>query len=171
MVELRRFTAGDIPSLLSWIDGPEALTMWSGPGFAWPLDEGQLVAHAGRASASRRIWAVQADAGAVVGHLELGVDPDHRVGRLARVLIAPAGRGRGIGAAAVRAALRVAFGELGLHRVGLGVFTQNTTAIRLYTRLGFVPEGVLREVVRVNGAWWSSLEMGLLDHEWRQQPA
>jgi RimJ/RimL family protein N-acetyltransferase len=67
----------------------------------------------------------------------------------------------------VRAALRVAFDERGMHRVGLGVFTHNTAAIGLYERLGFVREGVLREVVCVNGGWWSSIEMGMLEGEWR----
>jgi RimJ/RimL family protein N-acetyltransferase len=43
------------------------------------------------------------------------------------------------------------------------VFTHNTTAIGLYERLGFVREGVLREMVCVNGAWWSSIEMGMLE--------
>jgi RimJ/RimL family protein N-acetyltransferase len=166
MVELRAFTTSDIPRLLSWIDGPEMLTLWSGRGFSWPLDEGQLVEHAARISPVQRIWAVEANGGKVVGHVEFGVQVD-RVGRLGRVLVAPAARGRGLGAATVRAALRVAFDELGMHRVGLGVFTHNTAAIRLYERLGFVREGVLREVVCVNGAWWSSIEMGMLEDEWR----
>jgi RimJ/RimL family protein N-acetyltransferase len=81
------------------------------------------------------------------------------VGRLGRELVASAAR-RGIGAATMQAALRVAFDELGLHRVGLGVFTYNTTAICLYEWLGFVREGVRREVVCVNGTWWLSIEMG-----------
>jgi RimJ/RimL family protein N-acetyltransferase len=167
MVALREFTTSDIPRLLSWIDGPEALALWSGKGFTWPLDEAQLVAHAASASPTQRIWAVHAAPDEVVGHVELLVDPVHRVGRLGRVLVAPAARGRGLGAATVRAALRVAFDERGMHRVGLGVFTHNPAAIRLYERLGFVREGVLREVVCVNGGWWSSIEMGMLEGEWR----
>jgi RimJ/RimL family protein N-acetyltransferase len=77
------------------------------------------------------------------------------------------GAGRVGGAATVQAALRVVFDELGLHRVGLGVFTHNTTAIRLYEWLRFVREGVLREVVCVNDTWWLSIEMGMLEAEWR----
>jgi RimJ/RimL family protein N-acetyltransferase len=166
MVRLRAFAGGDIPRLLSWIDGPEMLTLWSGRGFTWPLDEAQLAAHAAKASSTQWIWAVEGDAGGVVGHVELGVQA-HRVGRLGRVLVAPGARGRGIGVATVRAALRVAFDELGMHRVGLGVFSHNSAAVGLYERLGFVREGVLREVVCVNGAWWSSIEMGMLEAEWR----
>jgi RimJ/RimL family protein N-acetyltransferase len=51
--------------------------------------------------------------------------------------------------------------------VGLGVFTHNTTAIGLYEYLRFVREGVLRKVMCVNGAWSSSIEIGLLEDEWR----
>ena len=61
---------------------------------------------------------------------------------------------------------RVAFDDMGVHRLGLGVFAHNSTAVALYERLGFVREGVSREVVEVDGAWWSSIEMSMLDREW-----
>jgi RimJ/RimL family protein N-acetyltransferase len=61
----------------------------------------------------------------------------------------------------------VAFSEMGVHRVDLGVYTHNTGAIGLYERLGFQREGIHREVTPANGQWWSSLAMSLFDHEWR----
>ena len=57
--------------------------------------------------------------------------------------------------------LAQAFGELGLERVELGVFTHNGGAIRLYERLGFVCDAVLRDVERVNGRPWSAMRMSV----------
>jgi RimJ/RimL family protein N-acetyltransferase len=73
------------------------------------------------------------------------------------VVVSPWTRGRGYGAAMIQDALTVAFSEMAVHRVDLGV----------YERLGFQREGVHRDVTLANGQWWSSLTMSLLDHEWR----
>jgi RimJ/RimL family protein N-acetyltransferase len=84
------------------------------------------------------------------------------------VLVAPSARGRGIGEALVRAVQRAAFEDVGVHRLALGVYPHNETAIRLYERLGFVREGLLRETAYVSGTWWSSIEMSILEHEWAE---
>ena len=39
--------------------------------------------------------------------------------------------------------------------------------MRIYERAGFTREGLAREVSLVNGTWWSAVEMGVLEHEWR----
>src|SRR2546427_12065440 len=41
MVELKLFTEADFQSLIAWIDSPEFLMQWGGPGFQLPLDESQ----------------------------------------------------------------------------------------------------------------------------------
>lgn len=50
-------------------------------------------------------------------------------------------RGRGVGASALRQLLEIAFVELGLDEVRLGVFAFNTSAIALYRKIGFVDRG------------------------------
>jgi RimJ/RimL family protein N-acetyltransferase len=70
-------------------------------------------------------------------------------------------RGRGVGSALVRAAIRLA-GEQGLHKLCLEVFAHNTAAIALYRRCGFVEEGRrIRQYRRANGELWDSIVMGL----------
>jgi RimJ/RimL family protein N-acetyltransferase len=170
VIELREFTESDAAALVSWIDGPESLVLWSGPsGFGWPLDEAQILRYRATAGPRQRIWAAVAEDGPAdpVGHASLTIDPHGWTGRLGRVLVAPAARGRGIGEALVRAAQHAAFTDAGVHRLALGVYAQNDKAIRLYERLGFAREGALREVAHVNGVWWSSIEMAILDYEWR----
>ena len=54
-------------------------------------------------------------------------------------------RGNGIGTKIAEKALTVVFEDLGMHRVELVVFDFNSPAIRLYTKLGFVEEGRLRD--------------------------
>jgi RimJ/RimL family protein N-acetyltransferase len=164
MIELRPFAADDAEDVLTWIASEEEMVLWSGTTLSWPLSRAQLLAR--NAVPNRRNWtAADRHTGKALGHVSLVVDTAHRSGRLAGVLIAPEARGRGLGATLVDMVLDVAFDELHLHRVGLGVFSHNTTALRLYERLGFVREGVIRDIARVGGAWWSSVEMGMLDHE------
>ena len=46
MIRLDRFTAEDIPELLSWLDGTDAafLCQFAGPGYNYPLSKEQLTA-------------------------------------------------------------------------------------------------------------------------------
>jgi hypothetical protein len=40
-IALRPFARADFARLIGWIPSPEFLVQWSGPIFAWPLDEAQ----------------------------------------------------------------------------------------------------------------------------------
>jgi RimJ/RimL family protein N-acetyltransferase len=109
---------------------------------------------------------VDSRSGEAVGHVSLRLDADGLNARLGRVLVAPDARGRGYGAAMLREVLALAFGTLGLHRVELGVFTHNSSAIRLYERLGFVCDHVLHDVERMNGRPWSAMQMSITKTGW-----
>ncbi len=169
-IRLRPFEPQDYPRLLSAMDSLQALMQWSGPFFRFPLDDSQLKAY--RASgigdtAPRRIHTACNAAGQPVGHIELN-DIDGHSARLCRVLIDPPFRGRGFGRSIVRRTLRIAFDEMRLQRVDLGVYDFNTAAIRCYELEGFVKEGHLRQARRVGDETWSLDLMGILVSEWRQ---
>lgn len=71
--------------------------------------------------------------------------------------------GKGIAFNATCLLLKLAFQELGLHKVYLNVLADNQTAIRLYERCGFVYEGefrehVLKEQEYINWKWYGILE-------------
>ncbi|MFH9436067.1 GNAT family N-acetyltransferase [Streptomyces rochei] len=83
-----------------------------------------------------------------------------------RTLIGARGRGRGIGTEATRLIVGYAFEELGLHRVQLDAYAFNDRALRVYEKVGFVREGVRREVERRDGVWVDEVLMAVLDHEW-----
>lgn len=71
-------------------------------------------------------------------------------------------RSRGVGKAAVRLALALAFGELGLHKVWLTVHERNRAAIAAYTAVGFVVEGTHREEFLLDGERLAEIYMGAL---------
>lgn len=105
---------------------------------------------------------------ALLGYVELdGILWAHRVGWLAIVIGEQVERGKGYGHAAMLLALRYAFEELNLHRLQLTVFSYNTTAIRLYERLGFQREGIYREFLERDGQRHDMFLYGLLQREWQ----
>ncbi|ANZ40137.1 hypothetical protein BBK82_33000 [Lentzea guizhouensis] len=103
----------------------------------------------------------------LIGFLKLTVTSwPHRHGEIGLGIGEPEHRGRGYGTEAVRLGIDCAFRELNLHRLQLTVFSYNTSAIRMYERLGFTHEGTLRESLRRDGTWHDTLQFGLLARDW-----
>ena len=59
----------------------------------------------------------------------------------------------GYARASVRAALRFAFDDLGLHRVSAAVQADNQASINLLETTGFTKEGLARSYLKIDGAW------------------
>ena len=175
-VRLEPFGPADFSRLIGWVSpagSPESLLQWAGPIFTWPLDAAQLKRYlepARDVPPTRLVWRADDEAGAPFGHVELSaIDREHRSAVLSRVLVDPARRGEGRSRAMVAAALAVAFGDLGLHRVELRVFDFNAPALRCYESLGFVREGVTRDARRVGDTYWNIVWCSLLEDEWQQR--
>ncbi|MDQ0930664.1 GNAT family N-acetyltransferase [Streptomyces turgidiscabies] len=83
-----------------------------------------------------------------------------------RTLLGPRGRGRGLGTEATRLIVAYGFEQLGLHRIELQTYAHNQRALRVYEKVGFVVEGVRREVQLREGEWADEVLMAILDHEW-----
>jgi RimJ/RimL family protein N-acetyltransferase len=64
---------------------------------------------------------------------------------------------------------KVAFDDLGAHRLWLDVKQRNARAQALYESEGFVLEGVLRESVRVQGGFESMMVLSMLESEFAQR--
>jgi RimJ/RimL family protein N-acetyltransferase len=84
------------------------------------------------------------------------------------IAIDSAYQGKGYGREAMEMILRFAFHELNLYRVGLGVFSYNARAMRLYESIGFVREGTIRGAVHRDGQRFDMLMYGILCDEWAQ---
>jgi ribosomal-protein-alanine N-acetyltransferase len=61
--------------------------------------------------------------------------------------------GRGVGTAAVGEVLRLAFGELGLHRVQAATLLHNVGSQRVLERNGFTRIGLAPRYLRIAGEW------------------
>jgi len=76
-------------------------------------------------------------------------------------------RGQGFASEALQLLLDFAFGELNLQRIWCRIISGNDPSVRLFTRTGFVQEGVLRQHVRRSGAFRDMLVFGLLRDEYK----
>jgi RimJ/RimL family protein N-acetyltransferase len=74
--------------------------------------------------------------------------------------------GKGYGSDGLSLLLRFGFNELGLHRIGLNVISNNTRAIRLYEKTGFSYEGTQREAVYRDGQRLDMVYYGILRRDW-----
>lgn len=176
MIDLAPYRGSDAATLLAWIPDDEFLAQWAGAKFDPPLSLEQLVQFEKRAAAesrpSRLYRVTRPGSSQMIGYGELAaIDPHSASARLSRLLIAPSERASGLGGAMVEALLEIAFDELKLHRVELGVYDFNHAAIACYERAGFRAEGTRRECHQVAGHWWNSCTMALLEHEWRERRA
>jgi RimJ/RimL family protein N-acetyltransferase len=73
----------------------------------------------------------------------------------------PAWRGQRVGERLLQACLAKARTQ-GLTRIHLHVRADNTRAIRLYERLGFETECVMRRAMRFDGVYYDAMQMSLL---------
>jgi len=173
-IDLEPFTPVAFARLVSWVSDQAAMICWAGSIFEWPLTETQLEAYLAPTvehPPTRLVWkGLDVASGEAVGHVELNsIDRRYRATTLSQVLIGPPYRGRGLSKAMVDAVLPIAFDDLGLHRVDLRAFEDNEPARRCYESLGFVREGLLREVSLIDGEFVDSLVMSLLEDEWRRR--
>lgn len=76
-------------------------------------------------------------------------------------------QGQGYGIEAVRWVVQWAFLSAGLHRVNINAFRWNEGAVRLYEKLGFQPEGVIREKFFMLGKWVDEVQLGMLESDWK----
>lgn len=71
--------------------------------------------------------------------------------------VSAADNGRGVATAAVHDVLRVAFEELGLHRVEAGTVRHNVRSQRVLEHNGFIHFGVAPAYIQIAGTWQDHL--------------
>ena len=79
--------------------------------------------------------------------------------------------GKGYGTEATRLVVRYAFEELHLNRVQLHVYEYNLRGVRVYEKVGFRREGVLRQEHMYDGRFWDTVVMAILREEWEKRSA
>jgi RimJ/RimL family protein N-acetyltransferase len=97
--------------------------------------------------------------------LEL-LSEEHRTGEIG-FIVHPDHQGHGYATEAGEAVLRVAFEDVGLHRVIGRAEARNAGSARTLQKLGMRLEAHLVENEWVKGEWQSELVYAILEHEWR----
>ena len=135
VIKLESFQKSDFKQLINWINSEEFLIQWSGNAFTFPLDEQQLEKYIESAN-TLAFKVVDEETSDVIGHISLGqIDNINKSARIGKVLVGNTKmRGRSIGKHMMKAVLHIAFDELKLHRVTLGVYDFNTSAISCYEK-------------------------------------
>ena len=174
MIKLELFKAEDFQQLIDWIDTEELLIKWSGSLFSFPLTYSNLEWYIRKTNVPFEsdafvFKAVDTETGETVGHISLGgLSWKNRSARISRVLVGNTAQQRkGICQAMTKAVLKTGFEELGLHRIGLGVYENNPAAIQCYQKCGLQIEGVSRDILWFNNTFLSMVEMSILEDEWR----
>jgi hypothetical protein len=114
ILSLRDFVPADYPALISWFPTPSDLRLFAGTPVDWPLTIAKLAARAD-ARESEAFTAILGDPEIAVGHVEMIRETAEQV-RLGRIAIAPS----------------------------LLVIPENVSALRAYSRAGFVDAGPSR---------------------------
>lgn len=166
---VRRLEARDIPARVQWLNTPSTCAQMTVDAPLSVADTEQWFKQ-GLLNDRRRdfVFTRSIDPGddpIAMGGL-IDIDQRHRHSEL-YVFVAPALTAQGIGRRVVQWLCGYGFRQLSLWRVYLHTLASNDRARRLYERLGFAPEGVLRQHVSHDGRMVDRHVHGLLRTEWR----
>ncbi len=173
-VRLRPLAESDVDHIMTWVNDPEIIgNIAAFSGHAFTRDDELAYVRRTLASKSDLVFSIEEVAtGRYLG--QTGIHQIHdrsKVARLACIVAARGDMGKGFGTGAIRLLLDHAFGPLGLHKTWLMVFCHNERGRRIYGKLGFVEEGVLREEYFHDGAWFDMVRMSMLAREWATRRA
>lgn len=164
-ISIRPFTKEDIPSKVEWVNDSENNRYLH---YDLPLEIEKTEKWYDRASmrADRYDATILSD-GVPVGLIGL-LDID-QVNKKAEYYILVGDRGHkksGVATAASRLILEYGFKSLGLNRIYLFTEVDNIPAQRLFEKVGFTREGVLRDDIMSHGRFADRIVYGILREEW-----
>ncbi len=169
---LRPFAPNDFEALFSYQSRPDVAT-W----LPWTArDEDEVRVALGKKLASVAIAdegdvlalaITRKDTDELVGDVILEfVSAEHRLGEIGYI-VHPDHQGLGYTTEACREILRIAFDDLGLHRVIGRVEPRNQASARVLEKLGMRREAHFIENEFIKGEWQSEAIYAILDREWR----
>ena len=165
-VILREQKEEDAKYFAHWFNKPEVMFQC---GFEKPTDEEEerkriTVAHRSDDS----VWYTITDLkGNIIGETGLlRMFPAWHQTDLTIIIPDPKNQRKGYGTEAIRIMLDMAFKELSMHRVSIGVVALNTNALNFYKRIGFKQEGILEEAYYYNNEYSDFIMLRILRQEW-----
>jgi diamine N-acetyltransferase len=157
---LRLATSADVPAIAALERRPSAREFVG----QWSEDRHRATL----AGSDARYYVIETEWGEVEAYAILrGIEEASRSIELKRIVVAVPERG--LGRRFLRELMRVAFRELGAHRLFLDVYEDNARARHLYQSLGFHYEGLMREAALRDGAWCNLCLMSILESDYNQR--
>jgi RimJ/RimL family protein N-acetyltransferase len=171
LVELRPVTEDDYPALQVAMDDPDVVRFTGSRGEIGEEAARKWYRTRGEQTDRVDLAIVDKATGGVVGEAVLNEWSPEDESCNFRILIGPAGQGRGLGTEATRLIVGYGIEQLGLHRIELGVYAFNPRAQRAYEKAGFVTEGVRRDALKWDGEWVDEIVMAVLAPDWLPVPS
>lgn len=164
LVRLRAVRDADIEASIPWLNDLNTMRLLDGGApapktleseRAWVKEQGE------------NLFAVETRAGEFIGTCSsFEVSEQSRNCMVGWFIGDPMMRGKGYGGDMVRVFLNYLFTERNMERVALNVNAYNAGAIRLYEKMGFVREGVLRDDVYTAGQFHDAYVYSMLRREY-----
>lgn len=164
LVRLRAVRDADIEASIPWLNDLDTMRLLEGGApvprtleseRAWVREQGE------------NLFAIETQGGQFLGTCcVFSVSAQSRNCMAGWFIGDPAMRGKGYGSDMILTFLKYLFEERNMERVALTVNGYNAGAIRLYGRLGFVREGVLRENVYTLGRFHDEYVYAMLRREY-----
>jgi [ribosomal protein S5]-alanine N-acetyltransferase len=170
-VTLREFRPDDLDASMTVVGDPEVTRSLSFDTRSRAEQAERLTQDIARAQTQPRpdyYLAIINSADTLIGFIRIGLGRDSS-GELGYAVRRDDWR-KGHATEAASLMLDFGFRTLHLHRIQAACGPDNRASQRLLARLGFTPEGRIRDHVFTNGAWRDSLLYSILDREWPAQP-
>jgi RimJ/RimL family protein N-acetyltransferase len=168
LTRLRAIARADLPVLVAWRNDPDVTALLGGWSFPVALDQEEAWLENTRKDKNNQRLAIERlDTNAYIGNIGLyDIDWKNRKAEYAILIGDKTSWGGGFGLDASHALLKFAFNELNLYRVWLRVLASHERAIKLYRKIGFIEEGVMRGDTFRDGAYRDTLVMSILQPEY-----
>jgi RimJ/RimL family protein N-acetyltransferase len=167
---LRRFEASDLEAFHAYHSLPETARFLPGPAKSYTKSMESVGKYANFVFDKEGDWVCLAVEGGgspgLVGEVVLKWLPGRGQAEIGWTL-APEVRGKGYGAEAADAVLKLGFEELGMHRIEAKLDALNTASAALCERLGMRSEARLVDKWHYKGQWATELVYAILEAEWR----
>ncbi|MGG3571478.1 GNAT family protein [Bacillus gobiensis] len=165
-INLRSFETEDIKELHRWSNDHASILMVG----RTPQTFEQVEKHVEKKRQNGDVLlAVENEDNKLIGWVFLQ-NIEHEHGRAGiGILLAPEARGQGYGKYVMEKAIDIGFNQLRLNKIYLTTRGINKQAISLYEKIGFVVEGKLRKHAYVDGSYYDTYFMGILQSEWEQR--
>lgn len=166
-ISIRKFERADIPKKVEWINNPEN-NQFLHYNIPISIESTQKWFDSHEGNDARFDAVIEAD-GVPIGTIGLlGIDKKNSKAEYYIAMGETSYKGKGIAKEASRLILKYGFDQLGLNRIYLFTEIENASAQKLFEKVGFVKEGILRQDIISHGKYVDRIAYGFLREDWNR---